>query len=119
MLRIGVVALTVALGSPSGAIAQRGDPTSRDGSRLWYGFGIAPGWARVSCTICAANRPAGISAFAALGGTTSRVLRIAGELAAWRERDGTVRQTLMSVGAAAYWYARVSFLQVGLSLTRR
>src|SRR5256885_466274 len=105
MLRIGVLALTVALGSTSGAIAQRGDPMSRDGSsRLWYGFGLAPGWARVSCTICAANRPAGISAFAAIGASTSRVLRIAGELAAWRERDGTVRQTLMSVGAAAYWY---------------
>src|SRR3989454_9552525 len=50
------------------------------------------------------SRPAGISAFAAIGASTSRVLRIAGELAAWRERDGTVRQTLMSVGAAAYWY---------------
>ena len=107
MLRIGVLALTVALGSTSGAIAQRGDATSRDGSRLWYGFGLAPGWARVSCTICAANRQAGISAFAAIGASTSRVLRIAGELAAWRERDGTVRQTLMSVGAAAYWYPNV------------
>ncbi len=108
MLRIGVLALTVALGSTSGAIAQRGDPTSRDGSsRLWYGFGLAPGWARVSCTICAANRPAGISAFAALGGSTSRVLRIAGELAAWHERNGAVKQTLMSVGAATYWYPNI------------
>ncbi|HLQ69704.1 MAG TPA: hypothetical protein VK124_09275 [Gemmatimonadales bacterium] len=107
MLRIAVLAFTVALGSTSGAIAQRGDATSRDGSRLWYGFGVAPGWARVSCAICAANRPAGISAFAAIGGSTSRVLRIAGELAAWRERDGTVRQTLMSVGAAAYWYPNI------------
>src|SRR5207247_11137843 len=97
MLRIGVVALTVALGSTSGATAQRGDPMSRDGSsRLWYGFGLAPGWARVSCTICAANRPAGISAFAAIGASTRRVLRIAGELAAGRERDGRVRQTLRS-----------------------
>src|SRR3989441_11706456 len=108
MLRIGVVALTVALGSTSGATAQRSDPMSRDGSsRLWYGFGLAPGWARVSCAICAANRPAGISAFAAIGASTSRVLRIAGELAAWRERDGTVRQTLMSVGAATYWYPNI------------
>src|SRR6267143_1287686 len=75
MLRIAVLAFTVALGSTSGAIAQRGDATSRDGSRLWYGFGVAPGWARVSCAICAANRPAGISAFAAIGGNTSRVVR--------------------------------------------
>jgi hypothetical protein len=45
-----------------------------------------------------------MSAFAGLGGSTSRTLRIGGELAAWRERDGAVTQTLLSVGAAAYWY---------------
>jgi hypothetical protein len=109
MLRIAVVALTIALGSTRAAIAQGGSPgeRSRDGSRLWYGFGVAPGWARVSCAICAANRQTGISAFVGLGGSTSRVLRIAGELAAWREHHGAVTQTLMSVGAAAYWYPTI------------
>src|SRR5260370_25221376 len=104
MLRIAVLAFTVALGTTSGAIAQRGDATSRDGSRLWYGFGVAPGWARVSCAICAANPPAGISAFAAIGGSTSPVRPIAVKLPAWRARDGTARQTLMTVCAPPYWY---------------
>src|SRR6267143_842739 len=48
-----------------------------------------------------------VLAFTVALGSTSGAMRIAGELAAWRERDGTVRQTLMSVGAAAYWYPNI------------
>lgn len=71
---------------------------------LWWAVGVAPGWARISCELCGGRRETGMSAFVGLGGRTSRALRIGGELAAWRERDGNVTQTLMSVGAAAYWY---------------
>lgn len=74
---------------------------------FWWGVGVAPGWARVTCGICAARRATGMSAFVGLGSRTSRAVRVGGELAAWRERDGTVTQTLMSIGAAAYWYPSV------------
>jgi hypothetical protein len=54
--------------------------------------------------MCAGRRPTGLSVFGALGGSTSRAVRIGGELAAWRERDNGVTQTLLSVGTAVYWY---------------
>ena len=74
---------------------------------LWYSVGVAPGWARVTCDICAGHRRTGLSAFIGVGGRTSRALRIGGELAAWRESDGGVTQTLLSFGGAAYWYPGV------------
>lgn len=76
----------------------------RENSGFWYSVGFAPGWARVTCSICAGNRPTGVSAFIGLGGRTSRALRIGGEFAAWREAQSGVTQTLMSIGATAYWY---------------
>ena len=45
-----------------------------------------------------------MSAFVGLGSKTSRAVRIGGEFAAWRQSDPTLTQTLMSIGAAAYWY---------------
>jgi hypothetical protein len=74
------------------------------GGGLWYAVAVAPGWARVSCQICAGSRRTGLSAFVGIGGSTSRTLRIGGELAGWRQREANVTQTLMSIGAAAYWY---------------
>src|SRR6266571_7290069 len=87
------------LAGASSAAAQR-----REASGLWYSVGVAPGWARVTCDICAGRRKTGLSAFIGVGGSTSRAVRVGAELAAWRQRDGGVTQTLMSVGAAAYWY---------------
>jgi hypothetical protein len=96
-----IVVLTLALAAPCGLAAQR-----RESSGFWYSVGLAPGWARVTCDICAGRRHTGISAFLGVGGSTGRggSLRIGGELAGWREREGGVTQTLMSVGATAYWY---------------
>ena len=100
----GALLLAAFLASGSGAHAQRRASAPSRGTGFWYGVGIAPGWARVTCAICAGAREGGISAYLALGGRTSRSLRIGGELAGWRERDAGVTQTLLSVGAAAYWY---------------
>ena len=97
-----------------GASAQR-----RSSPGIWYSVGVAPGWARVTCQICAGNRRTGLSAFIGVGGSTSRALRIGGELAAWRQREGNVTQTLMSIGAAAYWYpdlGRKFYLRGGAAL---
>lgn len=102
----------------TGVSAQR-RAAAGSGDGLWYAVGVAPGWARVSCQICAGSRRTGMSAFAGLGGSTSRALRIGGELAAWRERDGGVTQTLLSVGSAAYWYPtarRTFYLRGGAAL---
>ncbi|MGH7522426.1 MAG: hypothetical protein ACREMI_14210 [Gemmatimonadales bacterium] len=96
------ITLLVLLLASTSLTAQR-RPASGAGG-FWYAVGVAPGWARVSCQICAGNRRTGMSVFVGLGGSTSRALRIGGELAGWRDRDGNVTQTLMSVGAAAYWY---------------
>jgi hypothetical protein len=71
---------------------------------FWYGFSVAPGWSRVSCGICAGQREPGLSGSIALGGTTSRSLRLGGELAGWRQSGEDLTQTLLSIGALAHWY---------------
>ena len=104
MIRHTVFLLASLLASASTVVAQRSTSASSRGTGFWYAVGVAPGWTRVTCAICAGERATGLSAHVALGGRTSRALRVGGELAAWRERDGDVTQTLMSIGAAAYWY---------------
>jgi len=106
MLKSRVLLLAALLTSATGAMAQRRGASGggSGGTGFWYGVGVAPGWARVSCSLCASDCVTGVSAYIALGGRTSRALRIGGELAAWRERDAGVTQTLMSIRAAAYWY---------------
>lgn len=119
MRNLGVLLLAAFVASASSADAQRHASSPSRGSGFWYGVGVAPGWARVTCAICAGARESGVSASLALGGRTSRSLRIGGELAAWRERDAGVTQTLMSIGAAAYWYPNVRrrlYLRGGVAL---
>ncbi|PYP09650.1 MAG: hypothetical protein DMD59_08115 [Gemmatimonadetes bacterium] len=109
-----MILVSVALTAPHPAAAQR-----REASGLWYTVGVAPAWARVTCDICAGRRKTGLSAFLGVGGSTSRAVRVGAELAAWRQRDGGVTQTLMSVGAAAYWYpnaGRQLYLRGGATL---
>lgn len=103
MRRRAVIALALLLTSAE-LSAQRRVTGAGEGGGLWYGVAVAPGWARVSCQICAGSRQTGLSAVVGLGGSTSRSLRIGGELAGWRDREGNITQTLMSIGAAAYWY---------------
>lgn len=108
-MRDTAITLLVLLVASGNLTAQR-RPASGGGvggGGLWYAVGVAPGWARVSCQICAGSRRTGLSAFVGIGGSTSRTLRIGGELAGWRQREENVTQTLMSIGAAAYWYPSV------------
>jgi hypothetical protein len=120
MFRAAVLlGLALSLACVGGAAAQRRAPARRDGTGFWYGVGLAPGWARVTCTICGGDRKGGMSAFAGLGGTTSRTLRIGAELAAWRHRGGNITQTLTAIGAAAYWFPtprRQLYLKGGAAL---
>jgi len=97
-----MVLLATLLTGASGAAAQRRQP-----SGLWYSVAVAPGWARVTCDICAGRRTTGLSAFVGVGGSTGRGLRVGAELAGWRQRDGGVTQTLLSFGGAAYSYPNV------------
>ena len=99
MRTTAMVLVATLLAGTSGAAAQR-----REASGLWYSVGVAPGWARVTCDICAGRRTTGLSAFVGVGGSTGRAVRVGAELAGWRQRDGGVTQTLLSFGAAAYWY---------------
>jgi len=96
------------------APAQRRAP-----SGLWYSVAVAPAWARVTCDICAGRRRTGISIEGAVGGSTSRAMRVGAELAAWRQSENGVKQTLLSVGAAAYWYPTMNrrlYLRGGAAL---
>jgi hypothetical protein len=99
MRRIGVLLACIAALCFARALAAQG---TRPG--FWYSLGIGEGWARVSCSICRADHQPGLSAHLGLGGGMSRTVLIAGEVAAWRRNVNGVRQTLASVGAAAYWY---------------
>lgn len=106
--------LTSFLTLPSALPAQR-----RDAAGFWYSVGLAPGWARVTCDICAGHRRTGISAALGVGGSAGRALRVGGELAGWREQESGVTQTLMSVAATAYWYPNLRrglYLRGGVAL---
>ena len=102
MRTAAMILVATLLAGTSGAAAQRRQP-----SGLWYSVAVAPGWARVTCDICAGRRTTGLSAFVGVGGSTGRGLRVGAELAGWRQRDGAVTQTLLSFGGAAYWYPNV------------
>jgi len=116
MRTAAMVVLALALtGSINILAAQRSSSTGG----FWYSVGVAPGWTRVSCPICSGSRRTGLSASLGLGGRTSRALRIGGELAGWRQSDEGVTQSLMSIGAAAYWYpgtTRRLYLRGGAAL---
>jgi hypothetical protein len=114
MRTAAMILMATLLAGASRAAAQR-----RDASGLWYSVGVAPGWARLTCNICAGRRKTALSAVMGVGGSAGRAVRIGAELAAWRQREGGVTQTLMSFGAAAYWYpnpGRRFYLRGGLSL---
>jgi hypothetical protein len=102
MRTAAMVLVATLFAGTSGAAAQRRQP-----SGLWYSVAVAPGWARVTCDICAGRRTTGLSAFLGVGGSTGRAVRVGAELAGWRQRDGGVTQTLLSFGGAAYWYPNV------------
>ena len=113
-----MILVAIALAGTSTAAAQR-RAAPAGGGGLWYSVGVAPGWARVTCDICAGRRKTGLSAFLGVGGSTGRAVRIGAELGAWRERDGGVTQTLLSFGGAAYWYPNVQrglYLRGGATL---
>src|SRR5256885_1286933 len=105
-----LILLTLVLARPNDAVGQRSAASASraGGGGLWYSVAGAPGWARVTCDICAGRRQTGVSAFLGVGGSTSRALRVGAELAGWRRSEGGVTQTLMSVGAAAYWYPNLA-----------
>jgi hypothetical protein len=112
-----VVLLMLALGGSALSAQQRRSSSNAGG--FWYSVSVAPGWSRVSCEICAGQRESGISAFVGLGGTTSRAVRIGGELAGWRQSDEGLTQTLLSIGAIVNWYPgtkRRFYLRGGASL---
>ena len=123
MHRTRVILLALVLAGMHDAVGQRTAASSRavggGGGGLWYSLGVAPGWARVTCDICAGRRQTGVSAFLGVGGSSSRALRVGAELAGWRYRAGSVTQTLMSIGAAVYWYpnlARRFYLRGGAAI---
>lgn len=114
MRTAAMILMATLLAGASRAAAQR-----RQTSGLWYSVGVAPGWARITCDLCAGHRKTGLSAFIGVGGSTGRSVRIGAELAGWRERDGGVTQTLLSFGGAAYWYPSVGrrlYLRGGAAL---
>src|SRR5687768_6917480 len=101
MHRTAIVMIALALIGTASALSAQRRPSE---TGFWWAVGVAPGWTRVSCDICAGRRSTGMSAFVGLGSKTSRAVRIGGEFAAWRQSDPNLTQTLMSIGASAYWY---------------
>ena len=50
------------LAAASNVVAQRRSASSSRGTGFWYAVGVAPGWTRITCGICAATRTTGLSA---------------------------------------------------------
>ncbi|MGH7674831.1 MAG: outer membrane beta-barrel protein [Gemmatimonadales bacterium] len=101
--RVALVAGLVCTAVPLSA--QRAQPTSNG---FWFGATLGPGWVRVGCDICDADRGWGPSGALRLGGRVSRKVLIGAEATGWLGGEGSgaqeVNERLWGVSAAAYWY---------------
>jgi len=101
MLRLAMIlSCALLLGSASRVPAQQARPRTS----FWFAAGFGGGWGRVSCDICRGDRLSGFSAYLRLGGRINPRVLMGGEAAAWRKSANAVDQTLLALGAAAFWY---------------
>ena len=102
-IRIALLALLVCSAAPLSA--QRAQATNNG---FWFGATLGPGWVRVGCDICNADRGWGPSGSLRLGGRVSRKVLIGAEATGWLGGEGSgneeVDERLWGVSVAASWY---------------
>jgi len=77
------------------------------GDALWLSAGLGPGIARVSCSICRANRGTAATGVLRLGGRLKRGVLIGAEATLWAGGiDAGVHEAMWGLGAVGYFYPR-------------
>ena len=89
---------------PAGTLAAQ---EVQGGDALWFGAGLGPGAARVSCSICKADRGTAATGELRLGGRLKRGVLVGAEATLWAggvERG--VNETMWGLSAVGYFYPR-------------
>jgi hypothetical protein len=77
------------------------------GDALWFGAGLGPGVARVSCSICKADRGTAPTGDLRLGGRLKRGVLVGAEATLWAGGVETgVTETMWGLSAVGYFYPR-------------
>lgn len=77
------------------------------GDALWFGAGLGPGVARVSCDICRADRGTAATGVLRLGGRLTRGVLVGAEATLWAGGvQGGVTETMWGLGPVGYFYPR-------------
>jgi len=77
------------------------------GDALWFGAGLGPGVARVSCRICRANRGTAATGALRLGGRLKRGVLVGAEATLWAGGvEAGVHEAMWGLGAVGYFYPR-------------
>lgn len=90
------------------------------GDGLWFGAGLGPGVAVVSCSICRSDRGTALTGDLRLGGRLRRGILIGAEATVWA--GGTTagaHESMWGLGPVGYFYPRPSgtfYLKAGLGI---
>jgi hypothetical protein len=89
---------------PAGVLAAQ---EVQGGDALWFGGGLGPGVARVSCDICRDNRGTALTGVLRLGGRLKRGVLVGVEATLWAGRvERGVNEAMWGLGPVAYVYPR-------------
>jgi hypothetical protein len=77
------------------------------GDALWFGAGLGPGVALVSCSICRADRGVAATGMLRLGGRLKRGVLVGAEATLWAGGvEAGVHESMWDLGAVGYFYPR-------------
>lgn len=89
--------------------AQAADGQADASAGIRVAAGIGPGWARLTCAVCAPSRDLGIAGYVHVGTKVNPTLAIAAEGIGWTrtqpDGDESVRETVASIMGVAYLFA--------------
>jgi len=95
-------ALSALLAGPLAAQAAQGSDA------LWFGGGLGPGVALVTCSICRADRGTAPTAVLRLGGRLNPRMLVGAEATVWAGGPSGVNESMWGLGVVGYYFPRPS-----------